>query len=108
MSIVIYQKFRNPQMLGITLWPFIILSEKIKGTKDEQVTINHEQIHIRQQAEMLVIPFYVWYILEYVIRFITNGRRAYKLLSFEKEAYKFEKDFNYLKGRKFWAFLRFM
>ena len=54
---------------GITLWPFIILREKYRGKTNywklkAQRIINHESIHIEQQKELLVIPFYILYVLQ--------------------------------------------
>jgi hypothetical protein len=31
----------------------------------DKVFVNHEKIHLRQQLELLVLPFYVWYIIEF-------------------------------------------
>jgi len=54
-----------------------------------------------------VFPFYVWYILEFMFRWIQfkNRKKAYFAISFEREAYSNEKDLNYLKERSFWKFL---
>ncbi|WP_379738221.1 hypothetical protein [Flavobacterium ponti] len=94
-------------MRGITIFPFIVLS--FKQDKSNMVLINHEKIHIRQQIEMLVIPFFLWYGIEYVIRFIQyrNSKLAYLNISFEREAYQNEKNLHYLKQRSFWSFLRY-
>lgn len=93
---------------AITIFPFILLISK--DLKNNKVLLNHERIHIRQQLEMLIIPFYLWYLLEFLIRYIkTNSRElAYMGISFEKEAYSKESDFNYLKNRKFWGFLKYL
>jgi len=93
---------------GITLWPFIIL--KRKELKEDQVLLNHEKIHLRQQIELLIIPFFIWYVLEYVVRLIQykNRREAYLNISFEREAYANEKDLDYLKKRPFWKFLKYV
>lgn len=93
---------------GITLFPFIILRDK-KLKTDKQI-MNHERIHIRQQIEMLIIPFYVVYITEYVIGLLKfrNKANAYLNISFEKEAYANDKDLNYLKSRKLWAWITFL
>jgi hypothetical protein len=94
--------------LGIALWPFIIL--KKQELKLDRIFINHERIHLRQQIEMLVMPFYVWYIIEYVIRLIQyrDRREAYRNISFEREAYRNEKDLDYLKKRPFWKFITYI
>lgn len=96
---------------GITLWPFIILREYYQGTtnfwraKRERI-INHESIHIAQQGELLVIPFYVLYILEWFIKLFFYGSRAYYNISFEREAYKNEYDLTYLSKRKRYAWIK--
>lgn len=94
--------------MGITFYPFIFL--KFSKDKDNAVFINHEKIHLRQQIEMLIIPFYVWYGIEYLIRIIQykNKKRAYRNISFEKEAYQNENNLDYLKKRRFWRFLKYV
>lgn len=70
--------------------------------------MNHERIHARQQLEMLVIPFMIWYAVEYLIlRLKDNHDNAYRNIVFEKEAYLMDHDLAYLNDRKFWSFLRF-
>ena len=46
---------------GMALWPFILVQ---RGNPSARL-LNHERIHHRQQLEMLLLPFYVWYVLEY-------------------------------------------
>lgn len=67
-------------------------------------------IHIRQQAEMLVIPFYIWYLTEWFIKYIIyrNFDKAYRNIGFEREAYLNENDLIYLKKRRFWSFLKYL
>lgn len=43
-----------------------------KGGVVNKVVLNHERIHTRQQIEMLVLPFYLWYIVEWLIRLIIS------------------------------------
>lgn len=98
---IFFKIFMAPWVSGITLFPFIILKDKESLNKPN--LIQHEQIHIRQQLELLVIFFYLWYIIEYLIKRIKTGswREAYKNISFEKEAYAHQHDSNYLKNRPF-------
>lgn len=93
---------------GITLWPFVILRNK--QLKQNKVFINHERIHLKQQQELLVFLFYIWYVLEFVIRLIQykNRQLAYRNISFEREAYANEKDLQYLNRRSFWKFLKYV
>lgn len=90
--------------MGLTLWPFIII--KHPELKDDAVFMNHERIHLRQQLEFLVLPFYILYMLEYLFRLLQyrNKYIAYRNISFEREAYTNEKDLYYLEKRPFWAF----
>ncbi len=93
---------------AITFWPFILV--KHSHLKADERLICHEMIHLRQQVELLVLPFYLWYLTEYLVRLIQyrNRHQAYVNISFEREAYAHESTPDYLSQRKFWAFLRFL
>jgi hypothetical protein len=93
---------------GISIFPFIFLSAT--ALKFRKTFINHEKIHLRQQLELLVIPFYIWYVLEFFIRLLyyRNWHLAYVNISFEREAYAKELDLEYLKHRRFWSFLKYL
>ena len=106
---VLVFKFLTPKWVrGITIFPFIVLS--YREDKQNLVLINHEKIHIRQQIELLVVPFFLWYGLEFLIRLLQfkNARQAYLNISFEREAYQNEKNLHYLKQRSFWNFIKFL
>lgn len=92
---------------GLTLFPFIFISEK--ADLKNEILINHEKIHIQQQKELLVLPFYIWYLFDFGIQFLKykNKNAAYRNICFEKEAYANEKNLNYLKQRNFWDFLKY-
>ena len=94
--------------VGLTLFPFIFL--KRKELKHNAELINHERIHLKQQRELLIIFFYLFYISEWLIKLIKykNAFLAYKNLSFEREAYLNENNLYYLEKRKIWAFLKFL
>ena len=89
----------------ITLYPFIFL--KNQNDRDNEILINHERIHLQQQIELLIIPFYLWYIIHFLINYFKykNWEKAYRNIIFEKEAYNNENDLNYLKKRKRYAFI---
>lgn len=93
---------------AIALWPFIILRSRRDVQND--TLIMHERIHLRQQAELLVIFFYLWYLTEYLLyRFQGKSHfEAYRKISFEKEAYTNETEQHYLAGRKYFAFIPFL
>lgn len=96
------------RILGITIWPVILL--KHKELLENQVLLNHERIHLRQQIQMLILPFYIWYGMEYVVRLIQfrNSNKAYRNLSMEREAYTNESNLDYLKTHGFWSFLKYL
>lgn len=108
MFVVVNRFFLRKGFSGITLWPFIIL--KYPSLKSNPVFLNHERIHSRQQAEMLVILFYVWYGIEFLIRIFQykNRHLAYRNISFEREAYSNEQNLTYLDKRNFWKFLSYI
>jgi len=107
--IVITSKYLIPQgYTAMALYPFIIVRDAQLATN--AVLLNHERIHLRQQLEMFILPFYIWYIVEYYMRLLQyrNGRLAYRNISFEREAYTNEANFTYLKRRPFWRFLNYL
>ena len=68
----------SDRFIGITLAPFgIYLREDYIS---QERLINHENIHWRQQMEMLIILFYLWYLIEWLVRLPFGD--AYKNLSF--------------------------
>lgn len=71
--------------------------------------INHEEIHERQQKEMLILPFFVWYALEFIFRLIQyrNWNQAYRNISFEREAYANESDLGYLSTRRKFSWIKY-
>ena len=72
--------------------------------------MNHERIHLRQQLELLIVLFYLWYGIEFLVRLVykRNWKIAYQNLSFEREAYANENNFDYLKSRSFYNYLKYL
>ena len=106
---VIVAKYLIPKgYRGITLFPFVLV--KYVFDSENKVLINHEKIHIRQQLELLVLPFFVWYFVEYAVRLLKykNANLAYRNISFEREAYANEQHLDYLKTRAFFSFLNYL
>ena len=107
----------------------------VKGdAKIDDVTMNHESIHSKQYVEtgllslLLLLPllfnglwwlwlllsvfaFYIVYVAEWLVKFFTNKfdmHTAYKKVSFEREAYNNEDDFEYLEERKLFAWVKYL
>lgn len=108
MFIVIISWLFAKDFRGLAIYPFIFLRDK--SLRDNPKIIHHEKIHLRQQIEMLWIFFFLWYGIEFLIRWIQfkNPTVAYFNISFEKEAYANEMDFEYLINRKFWSFTKYL
>ena len=72
--------------------------------------LNHEQIHTKQMQELLYVFFYIWYGLEYLIKlcYYFNFHKAYKNVSFEREAYEYENDYKYLENRKHYSWFKYV
>ncbi|GAB4396272.1 MAG: hypothetical protein OHK0053_09950 [Microscillaceae bacterium] len=103
---IIYVPFMK--VAGMALFPFILVNER--HYRHDKVLINHERIHLAQQAETLVLPFYLLYLCNYLFNLLRyrHHHRAYRRLYFEKEAYEHETDLHYLQKRPFWAFLKYV
>lgn len=108
MIIVCQKLLKNTKINGITLFPFILL--KKTEMKSDAVLINHEKIHLRQQLELGIVFFYIWYLAEYYYWYLKlkNSFLAYRYISFEREAYAKEDDLNYLETRKLWSFWKYI
>jgi len=108
MILIVFKYFLPKGYRGITLFPFVFLTDA--ADKNDMVFVNHERIHLRQQLELLILPFYVWYFVEYLILLLQfkDRKMAYRNISFEREAFENEKDLNYLKQRSFLGFLRYV
>lgn len=107
---------------AITHWPIGVFYKKELTRR----SINHEGIHWRQQRELLVLPFYLIYVGEYLVNIrkfkkklkkqfpdkpIKRLRKiwkhkSYRNISFEKEAFSNQANYNYLEKRKIFAMWR--
>lgn len=91
---------------AMALFPFIVFKKKEYINPKRT---NHEKIHLRQQLELLILPFYIWYGIEFLIRWakLKDKKKAYYSISFEVEAYSNEHDLKYLESRKWYSFLKY-
>ena len=105
--ILVFKHFFYKNYVGLSLWPFIIL--KHDELKDDTVLINHEKIHLKQQQELLIVFFYLFYLSEWLLRTLLylDSYKAYQNISFEREAYANEKNLDYPHDRKAFGFLRY-
>lgn len=96
--IKIFELILGQGIAGLAFYPFIFIAPGVKITDK---LLNHERIHLKQQKELLVLPFYIWYL-------IALKRKGYYNISFEKEAYSNENNLNYLKERKIFGFSKYL
>ena len=113
---IVKEDSRIPQLLSvfisikaITLYPFII----IKGKGDKRL-INHERIHICQQRELWVIPFYILYVLFWIKNLYKFWgkenlfQKAYEWIPFEREAHSNDYSENYVLRRPKFGWANYM
>jgi len=92
----------------MAIWPFIFI--RYRQSEEDSILINHEKIHLKQQIELLWIPFFIWYFVEFLVRLIIIRKwdKAYRSISFEKEAYLNEIDLAYSNNKKWGSFLKYL
>ena len=106
-----------PGFAAINLFGLLLVRHDVKV--DDEV-LRHERIHTRQMCEMLFLPFYIWYICEWLIRLMgkiatlpyvdKKERRhhlndAYAQMFFEREAYRHASEPDYLQHRRPYVWL---
>ena len=91
------------KFLAICLFGFIFTVRPLSKTE-----LNHELIHVAQQKELLYLPFFLWYFLEWLVLLLKyrDHMEAYRHIRFEEEAYRHQDDLGYLKHRKHFAYCR--
>lgn len=98
---------------GMSLFPFVIMREKYLLPENEGInkrTVNHETIHFWQTFEGGIVLFYILYFIFYGFYAIKyrNKTKAYHSIPFEKEAYYNEYDFDYVKNRKPYSWVKYI
>lgn len=103
--------------VAINLFGVVFVRKEIRppfnfSPREYDRILMHELIHTAQMKEMLYIPFYVWYLLEWLVRLVIyrNAKKAYCNISFEREAYNKQANFGYIlhRERKRYAFLKYI
>lgn len=91
---------------AINIFGIILARKEYKPLSD--ILINHESIHTAQMRELLYVFFYLFYFLEWIVRVVQYGGKAYYNISFEREAYRYEKNLHFLKARKKFNWVTFL
>lgn len=84
---------------AINLFGVLFVKPDMRITPD---VINHEMIHTAQMKELGYVFFYIIYVAEWIVRlFASRGNpfTAYRSISFEQEAYRYQSRLQYLSGR---------
>lgn len=112
-----------PGYFAINLFGTMFVRDEYKHVNVTWRTINHEGIHTEQALDFVggyeklrILGFciyYILYLLEWLIKLIpsvfTLGRiKAYKSISFEQEAYKFQSEKEYQSTRKRFAWTKYI
>lgn len=105
MKVIINKYIPFGDFLAITLFGVVFAKRELD--KEES---NHEAIHIRQGNEMLWIFFYLFYVIEWLIRLIQyrDKEKAYYNISFEREAYSNQHNLNYLNSQKWYSWVKYI
>lgn len=87
---------------AITLLNCILVRRGVKLTDTD---LRHEAIHWEQQKELLIVGFYILYVFEFLLALFRyrNWHRAYRSITFEREAYDNQDAWFYLEARKHYA-----
>ena len=108
MKIIVNKYIPFKGFVCINLFGIFFVRDEYKNDVSD-VTINHEKIHTEQMKEMLYIFFYIWYAVEWLIKyFICFNDYAYYSISFEQEAYANDTNFKYLSKRKKYSWLKYV
>lgn len=78
-----------------------------RRTRITERTVRHERIHTAQMRETAFVFFYVWYLIEWLIRLCFKGN-AYRKIAFEREAYAHDDEPDYLDHRPHYAWAAYL
>ena len=88
---------------AITIGPLVFSRGEMSD-----VTKNHEAIHWQQYIETGVLGFIVLYYSYYFWNYVKyrDGKTAYFMIPFEREAYEHDEDLEYLNSRKRYSWFK--
>lgn len=107
---------------AMAIWPFVFVRSDKNYTN---IDVQHEDIHGRQQLELLIVVFWALYIVFAIIAFFrcllnkslkqkpatekqrTIWQRIDRVIIFEREAYACQNINNYLRKRRWMAWIKY-
>lgn len=110
---IIYNRFLPfPGYTAVNLFGVLFVRKEHKGktgVKFRQM-VTHETIHTKQMQEMGYIFFYIWYLVEWLIKCLWyfSPTKAYYAISFEREAYDKQWNAAYPSERKHFAWTKLL
>ncbi len=92
-------------MYAINLFGVIFTKQHLS-----RVDVNHEYIHTLQQRELLFVFFYLFYVVEWMVRVIQTRSliNSYLRISFEREAYENQHQLDYRESRPLFAWRKYL
>lgn len=105
---------------AMTLLKWIFIRHGVELSETDE---NHEAIHWEQEKELLIAGFYLLYVVFFLYEWVRClfdgkrgkveqswkngiGKRAYRSIPFEREAYKHQEDTLYIYQRKHFAWIK--
>lgn len=100
--------YQNTTTKATTIGLFVIFRDEYSA-KDE-VLVNHEKIHIRQQLELLFVIQWILYLWFYISKRVTGNSHyiSYRSNPFEREAYANQGNLKYLSNRKLFSWMAYI
>ena len=99
--------------IAINLFGIIFIRKEVRphyniSMQEYDTLLLHEYIHTKQMRELLYLAFYLWYIIEWLVRLAMyrDMNKAYRNISFEREAYENQRNRSYIQERERFAFLK--
>lgn len=91
---------------AINLFGFVFARKEEKPLSKN--TVYHESIHTEQMKEMLYVFFYLWYLIEWLVKLPNYGKKSYNNISFEREAYQYDRYADYVQFRKKYNWIKYL
>ena len=105
---IVENRFLPPkQFIAINLFG-VMFVKRGKAKFINERTFRHERIHTQQMNELLYVPFYLLYFVEWLVKLCFYGRKAYYHISFEREAFANDRNVDYLSIRKRFAWVKYL